>query len=109
MGGLRRSELTALTWTDFEDQVEGIVVHVRRSKTNQDGSGPDTRFVKNRSARAIRELGKLRAEPCTANDDDSVFGLSPDAVGDRIQGDANPRWHRLPRRSRPQPSPRSCD
>ena len=62
MGGLRRSELTALTWTDIEDQADGIAVHVRRPKTNYDGSRPDTRFVKNRSARAIRGLGKLRAE-----------------------------------------------
>lgn len=108
MGGLRRSELAALTWTDVEDQVEGIAVHVSRTKTNRDCSRPDTRFVKNGSAGAIRELRKLRAEPCTANDD-SGFGLSPDAVVDRIQGDANPRWHRQPRRSRPQPSPRPYD
>lgn len=41
--------------------------------------------MKNGSARAIRDLHKLRAESGTANDDDSVFGLSPDAVGDRIK------------------------
>ena len=62
MGGLRRSDLAALAWVDLEDQADGIAVHVRRSKTNQDGSGPDIRFVKNGSAKSIRELRRLRAE-----------------------------------------------
>ena len=85
MGGLRRSELASLAWVDLEDQADGIAVHVRRSKTNQDGSRPDTRFVKHGSAESIRELRRLRAESGTANDDNSVFGLTPDAVGDRIK------------------------
>ena len=113
MGGLRRSELAALAWGDLEDQADGIAVHVRRSKTNQGGSRPDTRFVKNGLAKSIRELCKLRAESGTANDDDSVFGLTPDAVGGSDQGNPGPRRHRLPRRVRslvaPGPRNRASD
>ena len=40
--------------------------------------------MKNGSAKSIRELRRLRAESEAANDD-SVFGLTPDSVGDRIK------------------------
>jgi integrase len=38
-GGLRRSELTAINVIDFERVREGIVLTIRRSKTDQDGVG----------------------------------------------------------------------
>ena len=38
-GGLRRSELAAIEITDFERVREGIVLIIRRSKTDQDGVG----------------------------------------------------------------------
>jgi integrase len=38
-GALRRSELAALTLADLEHQPEGLVVHLRRSKTDPDGAG----------------------------------------------------------------------
>ena len=38
-GGLRRSELTAITFIDVERVREGIVLIIRRSKTDQDGVG----------------------------------------------------------------------
>ena len=87
MGGLRRSEIAALAWADLADQGEGegIAVTVRRSKTNQDGAKLDVRYVKNGSADAIRKLRALRAESGTANDEDSVFALTGDAIGDRIK------------------------
>ena len=38
-GGLRRSELTAIDRVDFERVREGIILTIRRSKTDQDGMG----------------------------------------------------------------------
>lgn len=38
-GGLRRSELVALDVADIEHVRQGIVLHLRRSKTDQDGHG----------------------------------------------------------------------
>jgi integrase len=38
-GGLRRSELAAINLSDFERVREGIVLTIRRSKTDQDGVG----------------------------------------------------------------------
>lgn len=38
---LRRSELVALDVTDITTAAKGIVLHIRRSKTDQDGAGAD--------------------------------------------------------------------
>jgi integrase len=38
-GGLRRSELAAIDLNDFERVREGIILTIRRSKTDQDGEG----------------------------------------------------------------------
>lgn len=38
-GALRRSELAALDAGDLEDTREGLIVHIRRSKTDQEGEG----------------------------------------------------------------------
>lgn len=38
-GAMRRSELVALDVADVDDRAEGLVVHVRRSKTDQEGAG----------------------------------------------------------------------
>ena len=57
-GGRRRSEVTALRWADVADagDVDGILVTVRRSKTNQVGETNDVRYLKNGAARAVRAL-----------------------------------------------------
>ena len=57
-GGLRRSEAAALRWADVQDAADGrgIVVYVRRSKTDQDGTAADVRYLKNGCAAAIRQL-----------------------------------------------------
>ena len=57
-GGLRRSEAAALRWGDVQDAADGrgIVVYVRRSKTDQDGTAADVRYVKNGCAAALRQL-----------------------------------------------------
>ena len=57
-GGLRRSEAAALTWGDVQDAPDGrgILVRVRRSKTDQDGTAADVRYLKNGAAAAVRQL-----------------------------------------------------
>ena len=56
MGGLRRSEVFALRWADVEDAGDGILVTVRRSKTNQEGETNDVRYLKDGAARAVHTL-----------------------------------------------------
>ena len=57
-GGLRRSEAAALTWADVSPatDVDGLLVRVRRSKTDQEGERADVRFLKNGAARAVWAL-----------------------------------------------------
>ena len=57
-GGLRRSEAAALRWGDVQDAADGrgIVVYVRQSKTDQDGTAADVRYLKNGCAAALRQL-----------------------------------------------------
>ena len=57
-GGLRRSEAAALRWADVQDAADGrgIVVCVRRSKTDQDGTAADVRYLKRGCAAALRQL-----------------------------------------------------
>ena len=52
MGGLRRSEVSALRWADVADagDADGILVTVRRSKTNQVGETSDVRYLKDGAA-----------------------------------------------------------
>ena len=66
MAGMRRSEVSALRWADVADAADGdgVLVTVRRSKTNQEGETTDVRFVKGGVARAIRTL-RAAANPAT--------------------------------------------
>ena len=54
MAGMRRSEVSALRWADVVDSTDGdgMLVTVRRSKTNQEGEVNDVRYVKDGVARA---------------------------------------------------------
>ena len=74
MGGLRRSEVSALEWRDVSDarDGDGVLVTVRTSKTNQEGDAADVRYLKNGAANAIRTLRAADAAPT-----DRVIGLSP--------------------------------
>ena len=49
MGGLRRSEVSALEWRDVSDASDGdgVLITVRTSKTNQEGDTADVRYLKN--------------------------------------------------------------
>ncbi len=86
MAGMRRSEVSALRWADVADAADGdgVLVTVRRSKTNQEGETTDVRFVKGGVARAIRTL---RAA-ATPGPTDRVAPLSPKMVGLRFQAAA---------------------
>ena len=76
MGGLRRSEVSALEWRDVSDarDGDGVLLTVRTSKTNQEGDAADVRYLKNGAANAIRTL---RAADADAAPTDRVIGLSP--------------------------------
>ena len=74
MGGLRRSEVSALEWRDVSDarDGDGVLLTVRTSKTNHEGDAADVRYLKNGAAKAIRTLRAADAAPT-----DRVIGLSP--------------------------------
>ena len=74
MGGLRRSEVSALEWRDVTDASDGdgVLLTVRTSKTNQEGDAADVRYLKNGGAKAIRTVRAADAAPT-----DRVVGLSP--------------------------------
>ena len=68
MGGLRRSEVSALEWRDVSDarDGDGVLLTVRTSKTNQEGDAADVRYLKNGAANAIRTLRAADAAPASA-------------------------------------------
>ena len=82
MAGMRRSEVSALRWADVADSTEGdgMLVTVRRSKTNQEGDVNDVRFVKDGVARAIRTL-RVATSP---EPGDRVVPLSAQMIGLRF-------------------------
>ena len=81
-GRLPRCEVAALSWDDVADAADGdgILVTVRRSKTNPEGETKDVRYVKDGVARALRTL---RAAACP-EPGDRVAPLSPQMIGLRF-------------------------
>ena len=53
---LRRSELVALTLPDVERAPDGIVLHIRQSKTDQDGQGDQIAVPNGRKLRPVEAL-----------------------------------------------------
>ena len=88
MAGMRRGEVSALRWADIVDSTDGdgMLVTVRRSKTNQEGEVNDVRFVKDGVARALRTL-RAATSPEPA---DRVVPLSPQMIGLRFTTAARP-------------------
>ena len=87
MAGMRRSEVSALRWADVVDSTDGdgMLVTVRRSKTNQEGEVNDVRFVKDGVACAIRTLRAATSpEP-----GDRVVPLSSQMIGLRFTAAAH--------------------
>ena len=83
MGGLRRSEVSALEWRDVSDarDGDGVLLTVRTSKTNQEGDAADVRYLKNGAAKAIRTL---RAAAATAAPPVPAWERKADAAGEKI-------------------------
>ena len=80
----------------------GVLVTVRRSKTNQEGETTDVRFVKGGVARALRTL-RAAASPAP---EDRVVPLSPKMVGLRFQAAARAAGvERVTARRRQSPDP----
>ena len=82
MAGMRRSEVSALRWADIADSTDGdgMLVTVRRSKTNQEGETNDVRFLKDGVARALRTLRAATSpEP-----GDRIVPLSAQMIGLRF-------------------------
>ena len=74
MAGMRRSEVSALLWGDVAEAAgDGVLVTVRRGKTNPEGEARDVRFVKGGVAGAVRTL-RAAASP---GPEDRVVPLSP--------------------------------
>ena len=82
MAGIRRSEVSALRWPDVVESTDGdgMLITVRRSKTNQEGEVNDVRYVKDGVARALRTL---RAAT-TPKPGDHVVSLSAQMIGLRF-------------------------
>ena len=79
MAGMRRSEVSALRWADVAESAagDGMLVTVRRGKTNPAGETKDVRFVKGDVARALQTL-RFASIPSPG---DPVVPLSPQMVG----------------------------
>ena len=86
MAGMRRSEVSALHWDDVVAATDGdgILVTVRRSKTNQEGEVNDVRFVKDGVARALRTLRAVTSP----KPGDRVVPLSAQMIGLRFSAAA---------------------
>ena len=81
-GALRRSEAAALEWRDVAPATTAgaILLTVRRSKTDQEGTAADVRYLKAAAATAVRALQPADVDP-TAR----VFGgLTPQQLGRRF-------------------------
>lgn len=62
-GGLRRSEIVAINVDDLDERPEGLVVHIRRSKTDQEGHGRDVAlpYGHHEQTCPVRAVGTWRA------------------------------------------------
>ena len=81
-GGLRRADAAALEWRDVAPATTAgaILVTVRRSKTDQEGTAADVRYLKSGAAAAVRALRPADPAP-TAR----VFGgRTPQQLGRRF-------------------------
>ena len=86
MAAMRRSEVSALRWADVAPAAsgDGMLVTVRRGKTNPEGEARDVRFVKGDVAGALRTL----RDASSPGPEDRVVPLSPQMVGLRFQAAA---------------------
>ena len=81
-GGLRRSEAAALRWADVRKAADGrgLLVQVRRSKTDQEGTAADVRYLKNGAAVVVWAI----RPPSPADDAPVLGGLNGQSVARRL-------------------------
>ena len=85
---MRRSELVALTLLDVEEQADGLLVTIRRSKTDQEGLGRQVAlpFGSNPETCPVRAYSDwLEAELADTLDEDYELELSEPALSDAIR------------------------
>lgn len=84
--GLRRSELVALMWSDVEVMPDGVVLTVRRSKTDQSGEGAVVGLPYSDDAETCpaRTLLAWRDE-CEGASEDRVFPVSARTVARAVK------------------------
>ena len=81
-GGLRRSEAATLEWRDVAPATTAgaILLTVRRSKTDQEGTAADVRYLKDAAAAAVLALRPADPAPPAR-----IFGgLTPQQLGRRL-------------------------
>lgn len=73
--GLRRSEVAGLTWADISPDPDGLVLTLRRSKTDQDGAGRLVGLASNENPGRcpVKALDKWRALSAPTDGTSSVF------------------------------------
>ena len=81
-GGLRRSEAAALRWADVRKAADGrgLLVQVRRSKTDQEGTAADVRYLKNGAAVVVWAI----RPPAPADAAPVLVGLNGQSVARRL-------------------------
>ena len=81
LAGLRRAEVAALRWADIAPATTpgALLIHTRKTKTDQTGEQVDIRLVKGPAAAALRTLRGTNSAP-----EDLVFRLNPESIGRRL-------------------------
>ena len=81
LAGLRRAEVAALRWADIAPATTpgALLIHPRKTKTDQTGEQVDIRLVKGPAAAALRTLRGTNSAP-----EDLVFRLNPESIGRRL-------------------------
>jgi site-specific recombinase XerD len=96
---LRRSELVALNLADIETVPEGIIVHVRRAKTDQEGQGAEIAIPRGTRLKPLEALAAWLALRPDASPQSPLFvsvgkggRISPDRLSDRAVALVVKRW-----------------
>lgn len=99
-GAMRRSELVALTVADLEEVGEGLRVHVRRSKTDQEGVGQivpvlnGSRFKVAEIVKAYAKLAGLDSARFAGHSLRAEFLTSAAVAGASVFKMMEVSWHR---------------
>ena len=93
-GGLRRSEAAALEWRDIAPAAteDAMLVMVRRSKTDQEGTAADVRYLKDGAAVAVLALRPAEVAPHRPR----LRQPDPPEPRAPVHGRGAGRWHRRP-------------